>query len=53
MANGARRSFTIFGRYGDGVAPQAGVIFDAAGKLYGTTVGGGEYENGTVFEMTP
>ncbi len=32
----------------DGAAPWAGVIFDTAGNLYGTTSG-----NGTVFELTP
>ncbi len=30
-----------------------GVIFDAAGSLYGTTVYGGKYDLGTVFELTP
>jgi uncharacterized repeat protein (TIGR03803 family) len=30
-----------------------GVIFDAAGNLYGTTEVGGLYSFGTVFEMTP
>ncbi|MGA2369618.1 MAG: choice-of-anchor tandem repeat GloVer-containing protein [Candidatus Korobacteraceae bacterium] len=44
---------------GDGTAPIAGLIFDAAGSLYGTTVSGGTYtcfggdECGTVFELTP
>jgi len=38
----------------DGSAPQAGLIFDAAGNLYGTTVFGGDgYESGTVFRLTP
>ncbi len=37
----------------DGNYPQAGVIFDAAGNLYGTTVGGGTTDYGTVFELTP
>jgi len=37
----------------DGQAPVAGVVFDSAGNLYGTTVGGGLYSNGTVFELTP
>src|ERR1019366_10452272 len=34
----------------DGAYPQAGLIFDAAGNLYGTTVAGGTYGGGTVFE---
>jgi uncharacterized protein YceK len=43
----------------DGWGPQAGPIFSAAGKLYGTTgIGGsgtcdGEYGCGTVFQLTP
>lgn len=38
----------------DGSQPYAGLIFDAAGNLYGTTAGGGAYGNyGTVFELMP
>jgi uncharacterized repeat protein (TIGR03803 family) len=37
----------------DGINPVAGLIFDAAGNLYGTTFAGGTYGNGTVFEMSP
>jgi uncharacterized repeat protein (TIGR03803 family) len=37
----------------DGGGPEAGLIFDAAGNLYGTTVGGGTYRGGAVFELTP
>lgn len=37
----------------DGTTPYAGLIFDAAGNLYGTTVGAGVYGFGTVFELTP
>ena len=36
-----------------GLAPYGGLIFDAAGNLYGTTAGGGVRGNGTVFELTP
>ncbi len=42
-----------FGNGADGVDPEAGLIFDAAGNLYGTTAGGGTYSGGTVFELTP
>lgn len=42
-----------FGGKGDGTRPIGGVIFDAAGNLYGTTYGGGAYQEGTVFELTP
>jgi len=37
----------------DGGDPFAGLIFDAAGNLYGTTEAGGDYYAGTVFELTP
>ena len=37
----------------DGLMPAYGVIFDAAGNLYGTTVDGGEFTLGTVFELSP
>jgi uncharacterized repeat protein (TIGR03803 family) len=38
----------------DGYDPFAGLVFDAAGSLYGTTRGGGAYGNyGTVFQLTP
>jgi uncharacterized repeat protein (TIGR03803 family) len=42
-----------FGRYGDGSDPQGPVIVDATGNLLGTTEGGGDYRQGTVFEITP
>lgn len=38
---------------GDGFNPYAGVIFDSSGNLYGTTLNGGAYIHGTVFELTP
>jgi uncharacterized repeat protein (TIGR03803 family) len=46
-----------FGNGTDGQLPQAGLIFNPAGNLYGTTSGGGSGCNpngcGTVFELTP
>ena len=33
--------------------PYAGVVFDKAGNLYGTTEFGGTYNQGTVFEIIP
>jgi uncharacterized repeat protein (TIGR03803 family) len=35
----------------DGAAPSAGLVFDAAGNLYGTTLTGGKNHDGTVFEL--
>lgn len=37
----------------DGWWPSAGVIFDPAGNLYGTTYAGGVNNDGTVFELSP
>jgi uncharacterized repeat protein (TIGR03803 family) len=37
----------------DGSSPGAGVVMDAAGNLYGTTVFGGPDNAGTVFKLTP
>jgi uncharacterized repeat protein (TIGR03803 family) len=39
---------------GDGVGPEAGLIFGSKGALYGTTAGGGGASNcGTVFKLKP
>jgi uncharacterized repeat protein (TIGR03803 family) len=37
----------------DGAFPQAGLIFDSKGALYGTTSNGGRLNNGAVFKLTP
>jgi uncharacterized repeat protein (TIGR03803 family) len=37
----------------DGGSPQAGLIADSKGNLYGTTAYGGASNAGTVFELTP
>ncbi len=37
----------------DGESPDAGLIMDKPGHLYGTTELGGAHELGTVFELTP
>jgi uncharacterized repeat protein (TIGR03803 family) len=31
----------------------SGLIFDKAGNLYGTTMKGGEYYRGTVYQIIP
>jgi uncharacterized repeat protein (TIGR03803 family) len=38
---------------GDGGTPNAGMILDTEGNLYGTTQEGGSIGDGTVFELTP
>ncbi len=38
---------------GDGSGPRAGLVFDSAGNLYGTTELGGIYNCGTVYELSP
>jgi len=35
----------------DGAYPYAGLVRDAAGNLYGTTIGGGSFSDGTVFKI--
>ena len=42
-----------FGNGTDGAFPYAGLVFDSAGNLYGTTCQGGSYSGGTVFEVSP
>ncbi len=43
--------YSFAGGTGDGSDPQAGLVMDAAGNLYGTTSAGGASGNGTVFEL--
>ncbi len=35
----------------NGCPPYGGIVLDAAGNIYGTTISGGEYGFGTVFEL--
>lgn len=37
----------------DGESPNAGLITDSAGNLYGTTIEGGTFGEGTVYRLTP
>ncbi|HYW76133.1 MAG TPA: choice-of-anchor tandem repeat GloVer-containing protein [Gammaproteobacteria bacterium] len=37
----------------DGLGPSPGLVMDGAGNLYGTTFGGGEYDVGTIFKVSP
>ena len=43
-------SFNLNGK--DGIVPEAALIFDAKGNLYGTTTAGGTHDEGTAFELT-
>lgn len=37
----------------DGASPSGGIVLATSGKIYGTTVGGGHYGDGAVFELSP
>jgi uncharacterized repeat protein (TIGR03803 family) len=37
----------------DSFWPEGGLVEDASGNLYGTTVGGGTYGTGTVYQLSP
>jgi uncharacterized repeat protein (TIGR03803 family) len=52
-ATGQTQSLLYSFNISNGIFPQAGLVFDKAGNLYGTTVAGGAYRGGTVFELTP
>lgn len=43
---------TLWGRLTGGTGPTDKLVMDAAGNLYGTTVAGGAYQNGSVFKLT-
>jgi uncharacterized repeat protein (TIGR03803 family) len=43
--------YTFKGGTKDGYAPEAGVVLDAAGNLYGTAFDGGKYNGGIVYEL--
>jgi uncharacterized repeat protein (TIGR03803 family) len=38
---------------GDPFSPTGGVVLDSAGNVHGTTAAGGQYNKGTVYELTP
>jgi uncharacterized repeat protein (TIGR03803 family) len=37
----------------DGFNPSSGVVFDSQGNLYGTTIYGGQYNQGVVYRLSP
>ena len=43
--------YSFTGTGGDGAVPEAGLVQDAQGNLYGTTVDGGAFGQGTVFKL--
>src|SRR5579864_2916212 len=45
--------YAFGGQSGDGLQPNAGLVFDKQGYLYGTTVYGGANNMGTVFKLAP
>ena len=49
---GTEKVLHSFGSQPDGNGPYAGLVIDEEGNLYGTTVFGGAYYYGTVFEIT-
>jgi uncharacterized repeat protein (TIGR03803 family) len=54
LVNGKWKQHILYSFKGgkDGSYPQAGVVFDSAGNLYGTTSYGGTYGYGIVFKLT-
>jgi uncharacterized repeat protein (TIGR03803 family) len=56
QSNGTWKETTIHtftNANGDGRTPDGGVVLDAKGNIYGTTVFGGTSNNGIVFELSP
>jgi uncharacterized repeat protein (TIGR03803 family) len=49
----SRDSATLLWGTGDGSEPEAGLIADSSGNLYGTTTFGGTSGIGTVFKLAP
>jgi len=52
-SSGTEKVLWSFGNGTDGANPVGGVTLDLAGNLYGTTVNGGAFGDGTVFKLTP
>jgi len=45
--------YTFTGANGDACTPYGGVVFHGGNHLYGTSYAGGNFANGTVFELSP
>ena len=52
-SSGSEQVVHLFGTGGDGAYPYYGLTADAGGNFYGTTVAGGSFGQGVVFEYTP
>jgi uncharacterized repeat protein (TIGR03803 family) len=54
-SDGAWTETTLYSFHGlnDGFGPGSGLVFDAAGNLFGTTPDGGTHSAGVVFELSP
>ncbi len=52
-SNGTETILYSFKGGNDGSAPEAGVIMDKSGNLYGTTATGGPFGGGTVYKLNP
>jgi hypothetical protein len=53
MTPDAKGRWTEAVLYDSGDNPDAALILDSAGNLYSTTMNGGDYRLGSVFEITP
>lgn len=50
---GVEKPLYLFAVMIDGFAPSSGLVQDSAGNLYGVTMSGGAFGDGTVFSVTP
>ena len=46
-------SFCVLSGCADGANPGGALVADPQGNLYGTTLVGGAYDQGTIYELTP
>jgi uncharacterized repeat protein (TIGR03803 family) len=55
QSDGSWAETVLYGFKGasDGALPQAALVFDSQGNLFGTTINGGRKNSGTVFQLTP
>ena len=55
QAGGGRWKETVLLDFagGNGASPESALLFDSTGNLYGSTVSGGLYGGGTIYELVP